>query len=768
VTAKSLLPSDQLARLGTALAGRYAIQREIGRGGMATVYLADDLKHRRQVAIKVLRPELTAVLGPERFDREIQIVAGLNHPHILPLYDSGTAGREPSGRAGSGEGQLLWFSMPYVRGESLRQRLVRERQLPIDQAIAIVRQVASALDHAHAHGLIHRDIKPENILLHEGEAMVSDFGISLALAGGEAGRRGSGEDRLTGTGISLGTPQYMSPEQAAGERTLDARSDVYSLGCVLYELLAGEPPYTGITAQVVIAKRFTDPIPRVRRLRATVSPAVEQAIMKALATTPADRFPTAAAFIEALTAPAGEQPRSPSVAVLPFLNLSTDPENEFFADGITEDVIAQLSKIRSLKVISRTSVMQFKKREQSLREIGATLQVATLLEGSVRRAGDRVRIVAQLIDAEADRHLWAETYDRQLTDIFAIQTDVALQIASALEAELSPDERTRIRRKPTSDVHAYQLYLQGRHCYSRYTAESIRKGIEHFRKAIAVDPDYALAHTGVALAYAELAAGEGGGALRPDLAYLEAKQAITRALALDGQLGEAHSVLALLKFSHDFDWAGAEEEFRLALELSPGAADIYDHYGWLCGALERWDEALVLVKRAQELDPLMHRADVATTLLRAGRHPEALQAALRCVEFEPDFARGRSTLGWAYLKSGMPDQGLAELERAAALAPENAMFLAQLGQAYAMAGQTANAREVLRQLEQLSPERYVSPYHMAYVYTGLGEVDRAMDFLERAYEERAGSVYGIKGSFLFSTLHSHPRFQALLRKMNLA
>jgi serine/threonine-protein kinase len=657
--------------------------------------------------------------------------------------------------------------MPYVRGETLRQRLSRERQLPIDHAIAIARQVASALDHAHAHGLIHRDIKPENILLHEGEAMVSDFGI--AFASGEGGKRAGGEgDRLTGTGIMLGTPAYMSPEQASGERALDARSDVYSLGCVLYELLAGEPPYTGFTAQAIIAKRFTDPIPRVRRLRATVSPTMEQAIMKALATAPADRFPSAAAFIEALTAPAGEQARSPSVAVLPFRNLSADPENEFFADGITEDVIAQLSKIRSLKVISHTSVMQFKNREQSLREIGATLQVATLLEGSVRRAGDRVRIVAQLIDAEADRHLWAETYDRQLTDIFAIQTDVALQIAAALEAELSPDERKRIHRKPTSDVRAYQLYLQGRHSYSRYTAESIQKGIEYFRKAIAVDPDYALAHTGVALAYAELAAGEGGAPVRPDQAYVEAKQAITKALALDGQLGEAHSVLALLKFTHDFDWAGAEQEFKLALQLNPGAADIYDHYGWLCGALERWDEALALVKRAQELDPLFHRADVATTLLRAGRYHEALEAALRSVEFEPDFARGRSTLGWAYLKSGMPDQGLAELEGAAALAPDNVMFRAQLGQAYAMAGKITNAREVLQQLEQLSQERYVSPYYMAYVYTGLGEADRAMDFLERAYKERAGSVHSIKGSFLFTSLHSHPRFQALLMKMNLA
>jgi TolB-like protein/Tfp pilus assembly protein PilF len=453
--------------------------------------------------------------------------------------------------------------------------------------------------------------------------------------------------------------------------------------------------------------------------------------------------------------------------VLPFLNLSADPENEFFADGITEDVIAQLSKIRSLKVISRTSVMQFKKREQSLREIGATLQVATLLEGSVRRAGDRVRIVAQLIDAEADQHLWAETYDRQLTDIFAIQTDVALQIASALEAELSPAERKRIHRKPTSNVHAYQLYLQGRQCYGRQTEEGIRKGIEFFRQAIAADPGYAMAHVGVAFAYAELAAGQGFGWIREEDAYQEARQAVMRALALDSDLAEAHSVLALLKCVHDFDWTGAEREFKLALELNPGGADIYDHYGWLCSALGRYDEALVLVKRAQELDPLTHRADVATAFLRAGRYWEGLEAALRCVEFEPEYARGRASLGWAYIKNDRPDEGLAELRQAIELAPGTVIWLAQLGEAYGMVGKIAEARQVLRQLEELSRDRYVSPYYMAYVYTGLGELDRAMDFLEQAYQERAGSVYGIKGSFLFTSLHSHPRFKALLRKMNL-
>ena len=749
--------SPTLSRLAPALAGRYTLERELGRGGMATVWLADDLKHHRKVAIKVLRPELGALLGADRFAREIRIAAGLNHPHILPLHDSGLV------PASAGEGDLLYYVMPFVAGDSLRRRLAREASLPVDEAIRLIRQVAAALHHAHLQGVIHRDIKPENILLHEGEAMVADFGIALA-AGAAA------DERLTQAGLMVGTPEYMSPEQAAAERELDARSDVYSLACVLYELLAGEPPHSGASARIVIAKRFTEPVPRVRRLRPAVPVAVEQALMRALAVEPSERFPTAAAFAEALVTPAERAgaSRPPSVAVLPFLNLSADPDNEFFADGITEDVIAQLSKIRSLKVISRGSVMGFKQREQNLYEIGVALDVETLLEGSVRRAGDRVRIVAQLLDAATSRHLWAETYDRHLTDIFAIQTDVALQIAAALRAELSRDERTRIHREPTADVQAYQLYLQGRHCYTRYTEESIRKGIDYFKEAIAGDPEYAMAHVGAALAYAELAAGAGGGTLRPDEAYHEGMEAVSTALSLDPDLGEAHAVLALLRMVHDFDWAGAEAEFKLALELSPGAADIYDHYGWLCGAMERYDEALALVRRAQELDPLTHRADVASTLLRAGRYEEALHAALRAIEFDPEYGRARSTLGWAYLKSGMPDQGLAELEHAVRVAPGNTLYLAQLGQAYGLSGRAEQAREVLGRLEDMSRERYVSPYHMAYVYTGLGEDDAAIGCLERAYEERGGSVYGVKGSFLFTSLRPHPRFRALLAKMNLA
>jgi len=734
-------------RLNAALAGRYAIERELGSGGMATVYVAEDLKYHRTVAVKVLRPELASVLGPDRFLREVEIAAKLNHPHILALYDSGEA-----------DG-LLFYVMPYVKGESLRHKLERERELPIDEALRITGQVASALGYAHDQGVIHRDVKPENILLYEGEAMVADFGIALAVSAAAG-------ERLTETGLVVGTPEYMSPEQALGERELHARSDVYSLGCVLYEMLAGEPPYTGPTAQAVIAKRLTDPVPAVRRLRDAVPAGVEQTLMRALARVPADRFASAGAFAEALATPGVVPPRPRSVAVLPFLNLSADPENEYFADGITEDVIAQLSKIRALEVISRTSVMPFKKRQEGLRTIAAKLNVATLLEGSVRRAGDRVRIVAQLIDADTDQHLWAETYDRQLTDVFAIQTDVALQIAAALQAELSPGERTRINKEPTSDLQAYQLYLQGRHCLVKFTEPGLRQGIEYFQQAILRDPDYALAHAGVAMAFVELG-GQGGGAVTPAEAYERAKQAAAKALALDSGLGEACCMLAFLKFVCDFDWAGAEAEFKHALDLSPSSADTYDLYGRMLSALSRHDEAVAMVKRAQELDPLAHRTDVASMLVRAGRYDEAMQAATRAVEFDPDDPRGRSILGWAHLKKGNPAKGLEQLERAVSLAPSNTLFWAQLGQAYAVVGNVEQAQDVLRQLQDLSRERYVSPYHLAYVYTGLGEQDAAIDLLEQAYEQRSGGVYGIKGSFLFTTLHSHPRFVALLRKMHL-
>ncbi|HEX5819242.1 MAG TPA: protein kinase, partial [Gemmatimonadales bacterium] len=687
-------------RLDAALAGRYRVTREIGRGGMAVVYLADDLRHARAVAIKVILPEVAQVLGAERFSREITIAARLNHPHILPLYDSGSA-----------DG-LLFYVMPWVKGESLREKLHREGQLRIDEAVAIIRHAAAALDHAHAQGLVHRDIKPENILLHEGEAMVADFGVALAPAEWTAGR-------TTSAGLALGTPSYMSPEQAAGEARLDARSDVYALACVLYELLAGEPPYTGPTVQSIMAKRFTDPAPAIRRVRAAVPVAVEQALLRALAPVPADRFPSCGAFADALVAPAAPAQREASVAVLPFQSMSTDATGQLFADGITEDVIAQLSKIRALKVISRTSAMQFRDGAHDRRQVAARLGVATLLEGSVRQAGDRLRIVAQLVDAATERQLWAETYDRQLTDIFQIQTDVALRIAGALKAELSRDEQRRLSAEPTSDFRAYQLYLQGRYWFSQYTEAGLLRGIRCFEQALELDPGYALAWTGIARAHAEFITVQAT-SLTPEASIARAREAATRALTLDPGLGEAHGVMGLVRMLYDFDWEGAEAAFKLALQLSPSSADVHDHYGWLCWSTGRYDEAVELVRRARELDPLAHRSDVAAGLLRAGRFEEAAAEARQTIAFDPNFARGHSALGWALIAQGRQAEGVAEMERAAAVSHDDPTFVGQLGQAYATVGRTDEARDILRRLDAMAKERLVSPYCFAYVYTGLG------------------------------------------------
>ena len=453
-----------------------------------------------------------------------------------------------------------------------------------------------------------------------------------------------------------------------------------------------------------------------------------------------------------------------SIAVLPFRNLSTDPENACFADGITEDVIASLSKIRALKVISRTSVMHFRESRSSLREIGSALGATVVLAGSVRRADDRVRIVAQLMDTQTDRHLWSETYDRRMSDIFTIQSEVALQIASALEAELSLDEQTRVLRTPTCDVQAYHLFLQGRQVLGRYTTEAMLGSTAFFDRAIARDPDFALAHAFVAMVHAQLAE---MGVVDPGEAYTRAEAAVTRALALDPDLDVAHCTLGFIRAVHDYDWAGSERAFERALELNPSGADTYDLYGRVLAGIERYDRSIALLERASELDPLAHRIDLATTLLRAGRVAEAIERVEASIELE-DHERARATLGWAYFLAGRHEHGIAELERAAAMAPGASMWLAQLGEAHGLAGNASRAREILETLDGRSRESYVPPYYFAYVHAGLGEADRALDYLERSVQERAGPAYSIKGSFLLAPLRGHRRFGALLERMKLA
>jgi serine/threonine-protein kinase len=433
---------DLQEQLSAAVASRYRIQRELGQGGMAKVFLAHDLKYDREVAVKVLRPDLAADVGATRFLHEIQTSARLHHPHILPLYDSDHA-----------DG-LVYYVMPYIQGETLRQRLARERQLPVGEAIQLAREVLDALAYAHGANVVHRDIKPANILLDAGHALVADFGIARAIGEGESV-----------TGHVIGTPAYMSPEQIDGSKYLDGRTDIYGLGCVLFEMLVGEPPFRGSTLTAVIANRLSAPLPSARTFREVIPEAVDAAIKKAMAVLPADRFVTAAQFSDALGTSATvaiavgaaqvmvqEVITAKSVAVLPFENMSTDPENEYFSDGITDDIIAQLSKIRALKVISRTSSMQYKKTTKKITMIAEELGVGAVLEGSVRRAGQRVRIVAHLVDPRSEKHLWGDTFDRNLSDIFEVQSEVAQQITGALSVALSPEEKERVEKKSTADA----------------------------------------------------------------------------------------------------------------------------------------------------------------------------------------------------------------------------------------------------------------------------------------------------------------------------
>ncbi len=741
--------------------GNYQITAKLGEGGMGVVYRAEDLQLERPVALKLLPAEFAE--DPERvawLEREARLLASLNHPNIAQIY----------GFHSSGESRAL--VMELVEGPTLAE-LLASGLLPVDECLLMAIQIVQALTAAHDQGIVHRDLKPQNIKLAPGgRVKVLDFGLARrqAVIGsllGDATTLGNS----TKAGAILGTVGYMAPEQVRGEK-VDTRADIFAFGCVLYEMATGERAFHRSNAIETLAAILHDKPEAPSHRRHEVSPSLDRVIARCLEKERSARFQSAhdLEFVLTTLTPAETLhaiwPRPASVAVLPFSNLSADPENEFFADGITEDVIAHLAKIRSLKVISRTSVMAFKKSDRSLREIGEKLGAATVVEGSIRRAGNRVRIVAQLIDALTDEHIWSDTYDRDLTDIFAIQSEVALNIANALRAQLSNDERARVGRQPTQDFAAYELYLRGRHWFCRFTEEGYRRSVIEYEAAIARDPAFALAWASMAESYIEICINGFAGS-SPEDTIRNAKAAAARALAIDDQLTEAHSISAFVRFVFDYDWAGAEREFLRALELSPGSAEAHNHYGWLCNSLERYDDGLREVRRARELDPILVQTDVSTTLLRAGRIDEALEEARRSLRDDPTVPRVHSNLGWALLFHDEPAAGIASLEHASALSPDSTLFLSQLGQAYALTGNVERARQILQQLHDRATREFVSPYHFAYVYAGLGEADTAIDWLEHAFERRSGAIYGIKGSFLFRNLRGHPRFKSLLQKMNL-
>jgi len=742
-------------RLSNGLDSRYTVERQLGEGGMAVVFLAHDAKHDRRVAVKVLRPEISAEIGAERFLREIKLAAGLTHPHILPVYDSGEA-----------DG-LLFYVMPNMEGSSLRERLDRERQLPLDESLRITSEVAAALDYAHRHSVIHRDIKPENILLHEGNAMVADFGIGKALSKNRS---------ITQTGMSVGTPSYMSPEQASGDIEVDGRSDLYSLGCVLYEMLTGEPPFTGPSAQAIIAKRFVSPIPKVKVSR-DVPDALDAAISRALARTPADRFSTAADFAERLRqvmADGGGSPhRTPesqksagvrkAIAVMPFTNMSADPENEYFSDGMTEEIINAIGKVPGLQVASRSSSFAFKGKQVDLREVGEKLGVGSILEGSVRKIGNKIRITAQLVNVESGYHLWSDNYNRQLEDVFAIQEEIARAIVEALKLRLGSESEQLV--VPAKNLDAYNLYLKGRFFYHRGGEGALRKSIDCFQRVQLLEPGHARAYAGTADCYCRLA----DDWIAPDEGYPQARAMAMRALQSEPDLPEALSALGKVHAWYEWDFVAAEQQLRRAVSLAPNDAEIHWTFGSVLPTVGMLGEALSEMRKAWTLNPLdpEYARWVARFQLYAGDYQGALEQGEKIAELDENYFLGYIDVGSAYLALGEPDKALEWYQRGQRRETSARSYDAFIVRALARLDRRDEGEEILARLEAESQQHYVRPDHMAMGYAALGEIDRAFSWLERAYQTRSAGLIYLHLDPAYQPLRGDPRFGELVSRIGL-
>ncbi|HEX6669203.1 MAG TPA: protein kinase [Gemmatimonadales bacterium] len=700
--------------LADALRDRYVLERVLGRGGMATVYLARDLKHDRHVALKVLDPDVAASLGPERFQREIRVAARLHHPHVLSVYDSG----EAAGR--------LWFTMPYVRGESLRERLRREGILPIDEALRITRQAAQALSYAHKEGVVHRDVKPENLLLTEdGSTQVADFGIARAV-------EGQGDQQLTEIGVALGTPAYMAPEQSSGDGTLDARADQYALAATCHEMLTGAPPFTGTSSHDLIVRRFTTPAPKVRTSRPEVAPDVEEALQRALALKPTDRFATIADFGAALgggqfttTDPSAAAPAGPGrrrrrvlwaagvaaalaataflysriaapaggaalasaggvtrptrLAVLPFENLG-DSADEYFADGIADEVRGKLAVVSGLEVIARSSSSRYGGEDRSPQDIARDLDVQYLLTGTVRwekRPGEasRVRVSPELVDARSGTTRWQRSFDAALTDVFEIQGQIAGDVADALNVALAPPARRGLAARPTQSLEAYTLYLHGRDLRSGEVApDALRGALAAFRRAVEIDP-------GFAAAWAELAAGHVDalrlGGMRADDAE-QARIAVERAEALAPESPDTRKARG--RYAHVVRGgpAAALAEYRAALRSAPNRSDLLDAAAEAEVDLAMWSEAVVDLEQAARVDP---------------QSPDVI-----------------GDLGVAYMRLRRFGDARAMLERARALRPGSMSLAHNRARLAAMEGDIGGIRQVFRTMEQIVGRRRFVAY----------------------------------------------------------
>ena len=712
-------------RLRDALSQSYSIDRELGRGGMATVYLAQDSKHDRVVALKVLHPDLAASLGPDRFLREIKLAARLNHPHILPLFDSGSA-----------DG-MLYYVMPYVEGESLRERLDRDKKLPIDEAIRLAQGIASALDYAHRQGIVHRDVKPENVMLYEGMPMVMDFGIAKAVSA-------AGSETLTQTGMMVGTPAYVSPEQAAGEINLDGKSDQYSLACMLYEMISGERPFAGNSPQSIMAKRFTETPKPLQELRSSVPASVDWAVTKAMSTETSGRFATSAQFAQALvsgnlstptdtdTLPKTSVSQAKSVAVLPFANMSADAENEYFADGMAEEIINALSKIQGLRVASRTSSFAFKGKNEDIGDIGKKLKVSTVLEGGVRKMGNRLRITAELVNVADGYHLWSERYDREIEDVFAIQDDISQAIVKALRVILSEGEKKAIENKPRTNIQAYDYYLRGRQFFHQLRRRSLEYARQMFNKAIELDPDYALAYTGVA---------------------------------------DSSSLLYTYFDARDFNLRQADKASKKALELEPGLAEAYVSRGIVTSLTHQFAEAEEAFTKAMKLEPKLFEAAYwyGMGLMAEGRFEDAIKMFDRASNLRPEDYQSAHFMGQAYKSLGKHEEkelqmrrGLQLMEGSLELNPDDARAANLAAGVFASLGEAEPAVKYAERSLAIDPEDPMLLYNVACMYSSLGRIDQAITCLERAVDKGFGHKEWIDNDPDLDPIRDNPKYQSIV------
>jgi TolB-like protein/Flp pilus assembly protein TadD len=793
---------------GTRL-GPYEIVSPLGAGGMGEVYRARDPRLGREVAIKVLPANLASDRGRlNRFEKEARLVASLSHPNILALHDFGQA-----------DG-VLYAVTELLEGDSLRQRLSSET-LPPRKVIEIGAAVAEGLAAAHGKGIVHRDLKPDNIFLtSDGRVKILDFGLARTaeLISPEAQTAAPTTPAPTEPGTVMGTVGYMAPEQVRGFLA-DARSDIFAFGCVLYEMASGKRAFAAATSAETMAAILRDTPAPVSPTRIVAG--LDRIIARCLEKSPDERFQSALDLAFALREMSGESatfrsgpgsaseapPRRfrrgrwlvvglalaaamaglllflptlrpnaglagagkiESLAVLPLSNLSADPQQEYFADGMTEELITVLSQINALRVSSRTSAMRYKGTQKSLPEIARELGVDAVVEGSVLRVGDRVRITAQLIAAATDKHLWASSYDRDLRDVLALQGDVAQAIAREIGVRLTSEEHSRFTRTKKVAPEAYEAYLKGKFYMSRFTAPDTQKSLEYFQQATAKQPDYALAHAGIARAYERLA-GSAYTVLSPKEAFPKAKAAAMRAVTLDPLLAESYAQLGWASFVFDRDWTTAENQFRRALQLTPNDQELLQNYSLFLARMSRFDEAIREVKRRHELDPLSLGAivDVGSVLHMARRDAEAIPWFRRVLDMDSTFLRAHWGLGLSLVALKRYDDAIAELRRAADLSSGGVM-LGSLGYACAVSNRRAEALEIVQGLVESSKLHYVPPAAVAIVFSGLGETAQAMTWLEKAEEARDPWVTGLKVEPMFDPLRSDPRFLQLLHRVGLS